>query len=397
MIGHTGDICADQRIAMEEIPLCLSATPVLDPIPGKSEAPVFAIIDAAKIFGLPEMLETSGLPHRCLLRDAAAFGHVAPWLVAVDGQPQLLRRLLTSGDGPSALWNKQAAIFLRSESGMDGLGRHLSRLVKVASYDGPAMFLRFWDPAIAHHYFAGIAGQMERALPFFSSPHARIQTLIVPSEAAGSARVFTLSDRGRAAAGVVVLDRFDRELLAQAHEPRLEHELADWLKRADPQRFRPFTPAQRKAVASHAVRESRTFGLRFKEEISYFLYMMSFLGGWFHKSPLRQDFAAAMMVDDDRRYARMRQGFPVAYDAFFADEGDPVHRLIALRDSIAAMLQGREWSAVSADEVLGLAAFVERPFLNDRAKLEAERQLVLAEAARLGLSGRRDVAAFYTL
>ena len=49
----------------------------------------YAILDAAKLTNLPELLERSGLEHRCLFKDDAydELKNVAPWIVRLGSRP----------------------------------------------------------------------------------------------------------------------------------------------------------------------------------------------------------------------------------------------------------------------------------------------------------------------
>lgn len=110
----------------------------------------FAILDAAKVFGLREQLEAHSLEHKCLFTGDAAddLGDVAPWLVAFSSNQTLMRDLLTDGESPNALWGKSPGIFLRSDASFEDLWRHLRRFVKLRAADGKWFLFRFWDPSV---------------------------------------------------------------------------------------------------------------------------------------------------------------------------------------------------------------------------------------------------------
>ena len=73
-------------------------------IEGRSVLPLhtYAVLDAAKAFGLPEMLEASGLDHACLFQGVAAadYRDAAPWLVRLEDGHRFTRGLFTRGDRP---------------------------------------------------------------------------------------------------------------------------------------------------------------------------------------------------------------------------------------------------------------------------------------------------------
>lgn len=111
---------------------------------------LYAILDGAKIDGLPELLAASGVPYRCLFKGKAEaeFGNVAPWLVELQGGDRLLRQLLTRSDARQHLWNLEAALYLRSSSGLDAVWRHLRRFSQLQDDAGQWTFFRFWQADI---------------------------------------------------------------------------------------------------------------------------------------------------------------------------------------------------------------------------------------------------------
>ncbi|AGT07259.1 DUF4123 domain-containing protein [Paracoccus aminophilus] len=107
----------------------------------------YAILDAAKLVNLSETLETSGLPHRCLFKGAAqeTWGHVAPWLVALDQENRLTRRLFTQGEGPVGLWDLAPALYFTSTLGLHELWRHFRKFTRIEDEAGKWIYFRFWE------------------------------------------------------------------------------------------------------------------------------------------------------------------------------------------------------------------------------------------------------------
>ncbi|WP_179381730.1 DUF4123 domain-containing protein [Jannaschia marina] len=121
-----------------------------DIIAGRSVLPLhtYAVLDAARVPGLPEMLDGSGLDHACLFQGQAAseLRDVAPWLVRLEESHGLTRALFTRGDGPNHLWDKEPGIFLRSQEALDAVRKHLRKFTKVRDEDGRWYYARFWEP-----------------------------------------------------------------------------------------------------------------------------------------------------------------------------------------------------------------------------------------------------------
>lgn len=130
-----------------------SVIPALDdalfgPAPDGSKPASFAILDAAKLANLPETLDGSGLRHRCLFKGDALrdWGHVAPWLVALEPGHRLTRRLFTAADNGLGLWDKAAAMYLRSSARLDDLWRHFRKFTRIEDGAGRWIYFRFWEP-----------------------------------------------------------------------------------------------------------------------------------------------------------------------------------------------------------------------------------------------------------
>lgn len=119
----------------------------LDDVDGAA-LPLFAMLDAAKIPNLPEMLEIWDLPHQCLFQDDAleTAGSVAPWIAQIPPDSALLRGLFTLGDEPLDLWGKDAAVFMRSAADIATLARHFRKFTKMADPRGKWFYVRFYDP-----------------------------------------------------------------------------------------------------------------------------------------------------------------------------------------------------------------------------------------------------------
>lgn len=107
----------------------------------------FAVLEAARVPGLAEMLETSELDHACLFQGAAAedFRDVAPWIVRLDEDHVLTRRLFTRGDAPWNLWDREPGLIVRSRAGMDDVRRHLRKFTRLPDASGRWYHVRFWE------------------------------------------------------------------------------------------------------------------------------------------------------------------------------------------------------------------------------------------------------------
>lgn len=111
------------------------------------------MLDAAKVDGLPEMLEASGLPHCCLYANQDGLEAVAPWLVELAADSSFTRTIFTQGHAPWTMWDRDAGVILRSPLALDALRRHLRRftMVKIDGEKEP-LFFRFWEPRVMCRY-----------------------------------------------------------------------------------------------------------------------------------------------------------------------------------------------------------------------------------------------------
>lgn len=127
------------------------------------EAATYAILDAARMPGLPELLETSGLDHRCLFKGAAEgdLRDVAPWLVRLEEHHPFTRHLFTPGDAPWAMWDREPGIFLRSGAGLDDLRRHFRRFTKMRDAAGKWYYVRFWEPVYLLAYARALVAEKQ--------------------------------------------------------------------------------------------------------------------------------------------------------------------------------------------------------------------------------------------
>lgn len=109
----------------------------------------FALLDAALVMGLPEMLAASDLAHDCLFAGKAAteMADVAPWLVELEPDHRLTRMLLTTVEAPGGLAERQAGAFLRSRAPLATLRAHLRRFTRLRDETGRWLMFRLWSPA----------------------------------------------------------------------------------------------------------------------------------------------------------------------------------------------------------------------------------------------------------
>ena len=128
--------------------------PILQALFEDPKQQVFAVLDAARVFGLPERLSATGLPATCLFQGQALddMGDVAPWLVQLDRNAPLLQALFSSDPKrrhPGALWDTAPGICIAAPFDLARMRAHLRRFVRVRDETGHWFYLRFWQPEVA--------------------------------------------------------------------------------------------------------------------------------------------------------------------------------------------------------------------------------------------------------
>ncbi len=117
----------------------------------------FAVLDAANVQNLPEILSASGLEYVCLFNGDAGdeLRDVAPWIVKLEEGNRFVRHLFTQGDAPWAMWDRAPGIYVRSRDGLEDLRTHLRKFVKVRDEAGAWYYLRLYDPRVMRAFLRG--------------------------------------------------------------------------------------------------------------------------------------------------------------------------------------------------------------------------------------------------
>lgn len=144
--------------------------------------PCYAILDAGRVPGLPDLLAASGLDHACLFRDEAdaSLQEAGPWIVELREDSGFVRNLFTRGHAPWHMWDRQPGIFLRSVASLDDLRRHFRKFIRLYSQRTKTWhYFRFYAPEIARTVIAAFdAGQFAR----FGAP---LRLIACPARKAG--------------------------------------------------------------------------------------------------------------------------------------------------------------------------------------------------------------------
>jgi len=122
----------------------------------------YAILDAAKVVNFVEMLEASGLEHRCLFKGEAAqeMRDVAPYVVRLEEGVDFTRNLFSHDpeqEVPWFMWDREPGIYIRSRGALDEMWKHFRKFTKVKIADGTMQYFRFWEASVVDYmvFFGG--------------------------------------------------------------------------------------------------------------------------------------------------------------------------------------------------------------------------------------------------
>lgn len=113
----------------------------------------YAILDAAKITNLPDILEGSGLEYTCLFKGSALedLKNIAPWIVSLGIENLFTRNLFTKSNMPFHLWDEAivsgGSMFCRSYMPIDEIKKHFRRFTQVKNESGKIINISFWSPS----------------------------------------------------------------------------------------------------------------------------------------------------------------------------------------------------------------------------------------------------------
>jgi hypothetical protein len=295
---------------------------------GHADRSPYAILDAAKVPGLAELLHGSGQAYRCLFHGpgSEALEAVSPWLVALDPGRSFTRSLFTGGDAPWHLWDREPGILLTSDAPFDALWQHLRRFTQFTGKDGRRMMLRFYDPAVAYTVLDYLAPRPAEAAVWFCLPEGY--------------RVHEVLTRRRKP-GELYRYRVDHDLLAQTDLPkgrrwgegfqdfaREERELMSSVRLVGDLRAAvpaSWLPPDNRTLLFH-IRQSRkaarAYGLTEPGQLWKFVYLGTICAPFFWEEPATKAFLAAHRGNPDARFADFYRLFRRA-----ADRKDVVWRL----------------------------------------------------------------------
>lgn len=109
---------------------------------------VFAIVDGARDERIYAAVKGTFLPKACLYSGDLPWQlqMTAPYLIQLDREDRFTRYLIDTG------WSHNWATFLRTETGIKQLRRHLREFLRVRDESGKRLIFRYYDPRVLRVY-----------------------------------------------------------------------------------------------------------------------------------------------------------------------------------------------------------------------------------------------------
>lgn len=243
----------------------------------------YAVLDAAKIPNLPELLDASGLKHRCLFKGEAydTSKEAAPWVVQLEDGNSFLLSLFTQSEAPWHHWEAAPGIYLRSNAPLDDIWNHFRHFVKLQKTDGSWLYFRFWDPCILLKIMTSATPSFPDPALLFGAPVASFVMLDPSTEKYRVAMRPAEIPKGRLVCSermISVLQDFAREQFAQtliAHcTPRF------------PGTFARMTPDDASAMMLATITAAERLNLNTRGPVTSFAEMRIVLGFGVHSDPM---------------------------------------------------------------------------------------------------------------
>jgi len=256
----------------------------------------YAILDAAKVVNFVEMLEASGLEHRCLFKGKAAeeMRDVAPYVVQLEEDVDFTRNLFSHDPGqevPWFMWEREPGIYVRSRGLLEEMWKHFRKFTKVQDEDGKWYYQRLYDPKNLVYYLDGIKTSKSSIRQFFS-PRARNPILSFVAIAAKEEKVTqiyqleSLLDSGSSSAIHSSTDGEPLSLDARYTEDFLKVSVS-LLRRYAPE-LQHFTDKELMLIARKNIRSFHQFDLISKPVVANVLAIIAFCGHPLNQLPVEE-------------------------------------------------------------------------------------------------------------
>ncbi|WP_179381126.1 DUF4123 domain-containing protein [Jannaschia marina] len=261
---------------------------------------LYAILDAAKVPGLTDVLAISDLDYRCLYK-GDELAEVAPWIVRLEGDGSFLTKLFTDAgdaDRPWAMWGREPGILLTSDAPIDVLHRHFRKMAVFPDSGPDKVFMRFHDPAVAYTVLDYVSDKPADAAAWFVLDGGfRISSVFTRRRKKGELWDFQIDHSAIGPSDVPRGRRWGRQYRAYARDERellSSIRMISALRKDAPPSWLPSDDRTLLFYVQNARRAAREMGLTEQALLRKFVYVGSICAPFFW----RESQTRAYLVDD---------------------------------------------------------------------------------------------------
>ncbi|KIT16875.1 DUF4123 domain-containing protein [Jannaschia aquimarina] len=237
-----------------------------------AETRVFALLDAAKIPGLPERLEGLGAEFACLFDGEAAedYAEAAPYLVDMTDDARLRAHVVTRSSDPLDLLGRNAGVVVTAPCTLAEIRDRLRRFTRIRDGRDRWYYFRFWDAGGLFHFLADDRLPLDTAVRLCQMRDGTALTWIVPHD--GRFRIVTPTRTEAAPTGSLVLSDREYDALRLARWIEFERAVADELRADVPEM--EVTPGRISELCH------RGFALGLRVELALYTFVRATVRAW---------------------------------------------------------------------------------------------------------------------
>lgn len=280
---------------------------------------VWMIVDSARDRRIYELLLESYFEYSCLYSGPLPPGleGVAPYLLQLEYEDPRTQRFLERA------WGRSWGIFLKCDTRLQTLRKHLRRFLTVRGPDGGKLLFRYYDPRVMRVYLPScsseelrnIFGPIERFWMEGEGPRtflefgiegnklARNELLLDGSESRPMLTTVPGNwDPPRPQSGPVTIRKEQFSIFRDVEVQKFENWVASHLKRFFPAHCRQMGEAKLRETIQYGIERAAFHGFRAKRDVCKYIDVMIVLGRDFDRD---KAWAAAILMQQGKAAVRM--------------------------------------------------------------------------------------------